>query len=395
MSKMATSMRRLALAGIAAAAGCGEVGTEAGAEAASLGQPEVAYSEAFAVVQTVREMPDGRVLAADPLAQVLVLVDMDAGTADTLGAVGQGPDEYQQPDAVWPLPGGKTLLVDLGNARLTEMSADLEFGDTRPYMIGELDFGRPPILALPSAVDSEGRVYVRGFGDMTSIPDSVQVLRLDLASDAVDSMATVKTPERRRTTTGSGNNQSTSITQVPLSPVDAWGVAEDGRVVVARSADYRVEWLMPDGSRIQGLPVPYEPIPIGQAEKEDWQAAQSEAGGGMSLSVTAIGGAVTMQASRGGPSSGQDLDQLPWPETLPPFYGNTILVDPRGRAWVRAHVGASGAPPAYDLFGPSGDREERMELLPGRRIVAFGDSKVYVVRMDDLGMQFLERYALP
>ena len=81
----------------------------------TLGEAEAVYEEAFSVVSTVRELADGGVLVADALGQVLVHLDMDAGTADTLGSVGEGPDEYRQPDAVWPLPGGRTLLVDLGN----------------------------------------------------------------------------------------------------------------------------------------------------------------------------------------------------------------------------------------------------------------------------------------
>ena len=76
---------------------------------ARLETPEAAFDRAFSVVQTVREMPDGRVLVADPLGQALMLVDLDAGGAEVVGAVGEGPDEYQQPDAVWPLPEGRTL----------------------------------------------------------------------------------------------------------------------------------------------------------------------------------------------------------------------------------------------------------------------------------------------
>ena len=78
-------------------------------QAVQLGEPEAVYTEPFSVVSTVREFDDGRVLVADALGQVVVRLDLDAGTADTIGKVGEGPDEYRQPDAVWPLPGGRTL----------------------------------------------------------------------------------------------------------------------------------------------------------------------------------------------------------------------------------------------------------------------------------------------
>ena len=376
-----------------AAAGCREGGAGHGTDGLTLGEPEAAYPESFGVVQTVRTMPDGRVLVADPLGQALTLVDMDAGTADTLGSVGEGPDEYQQPDAVWPLPGDKTLLVDLGNARLTELSPELEFGDTHPYVVGELGTGQPFVLVVPSAVDGDGRVYVRSL-DLGSRSDSAHVLRVELASGRVDSLARIKVPGTTSTMSGDADNQNTSVVQIPLSPADAWGVAEDGRMVIARTGDYSVEWIAPDGSRTRGAPVDFDPLPVRQGEKEAWQAARSESGGGMSLGVTQSGTSLSMVVSRGGSSNGRELDDYPWPDFLPPIWGGRILVDPTGRAWVRVHTEAS-APPAYDLFGPSGEREARMRLLPGRRVVGFDDDKAYVVRMDDLGMQFLERYVLP
>ena len=378
---------------LAAAAGCGvaSVGGE-GQGAVRLAEPEAVFDHALSVVQSVREMPDGRVLVADPLGQVLLLVDMDAGAADTLGSVGEGPEEYQQPDAVWSLPGGRTLLVDLGNTRLTEMSPELEFGETRPYVVGDFMQGTM-VMAIPQAVDGEGRVYVRSMPGMSGLQsDSAYVLRLDLEAESVDSVARVKVPG----TTRSGTENSESISQIPLSPADAWGVAEDGRVVVARVADYHLEWIAPDGSTTSGEPVEYERFAIGTPEKEAWRDARAETGGGMSISAFADGsGSIQFSVSRGGSSEDeQDLDSYSWPEELPPFYGSRIPVDPSGRAWVRTR-GRADAPPAYHVFGASGERQLVVELLPGRRVVGFGDGKAYLVRMDEYGLHYLERHALP
>jgi hypothetical protein len=97
-----------------------------------LGRPQARLSDDFGSIQTVRELPDGRVLVADPLGKALYAVDLDRGTRTVVGGEGQGPQEYGQPDAVWALPGDSTLLVDLGNARLVVMGPDLAFGRTRP-----------------------------------------------------------------------------------------------------------------------------------------------------------------------------------------------------------------------------------------------------------------------
>ena len=66
-------------------------GVLAAQEPVTLGDAEAVYEESFSVVSTVREMPDGRVLVADALGQVLMRLDLDAGTADTLGRVGRAP----------------------------------------------------------------------------------------------------------------------------------------------------------------------------------------------------------------------------------------------------------------------------------------------------------------
>ncbi|HBE00703.1 MAG TPA: hypothetical protein DC060_21240, partial [Gemmatimonadetes bacterium] len=92
---------------------------------ATLGAPTAVFPEDFGTIGSVRELPDGRVLVADPLSNALYALDMDAGTRVVIGREGEGPEEYQQPDGVWALPGGSTLLVDLGNGRLTTLDADL------------------------------------------------------------------------------------------------------------------------------------------------------------------------------------------------------------------------------------------------------------------------------
>ncbi len=366
-------------------------------EPVTLGEAEAAYEESFSVVSTVREMPDGRVLVADALGQVLVRLDLAAGTADTLGRVGEGPEEYRQPDAVWPLPGGNTLLVDLGNGRLTELSPELEFGDTRPYAIGEIGPGRELVLAIPQAVDDRGRLYFRSFGRMGGgelASDSAYILRLDLESEVVDSVGRIKLAGTTTRTTGSGNNQNTSVSPIPLSAADAWGVAADGRVVIVRSGDYRVDWIGVSGDVVSGPANPYESVRIGRGKREEWAHTRSETGGGLGISLSVSNNAMVMTASRGGTSNDDDLDQYEWPDVTPAFYGRPVPVDPAGRAWVRRHLEA-GEQPRYDVFDGAGERAMVVQLAPERRVVGFGDGKVYVVRMDEYGLQYLERYALP
>lgn len=371
----------------------------ASGQTTTLQEPDARLSEAYSFIQTVRALPDGRVMFADPLGQALVVADLDAQRADTLGRVGQGPQEYRQPDAVWPLPGDSTLVVDLGNGRLTAVAPDGTFAET--WSIAQGEPGPSMVMALPRAVDGQGRIYVLGRPMPTrggALPDSGAVLRLERGGGAPDTVATIKLEERRLNQSGGGGQQRVSVNPVPLSPADGWTVGMDGRIGVVRSADYHFEWIAPGGRVTAGPPVDYDPVRIGQAEKEEWARDQRNAGGGLAIRMTVEGGgAAQVSMSRGGADSGDDdpdLDQFDWPDVKPPFYDGLIPVDGRGRAWVRRHLDA-GEPPMYDVFGSDARHVGSVVLPEGRRIVGFGDGVLYAVVLDEFDLNYLERYAIP
>ena len=366
-----------------------------GLEVVALGEPEAVWGEPFSFVSTVREFSDGTVLVGDPLGQVVLHIDLAAGTADTIGGVGEGPEEYRQPDAVWPLPDGRSLLVDLGNGRLTVLGPDLEFGATMPYSMGDITRGEI-VMALPQSVDDQGRLYFRSFGMGALEQDSASVLRFDPETEALDEVASYKLPETVTESVGDGANQNQRVSAIPLAPADAWGAAPDGRLVVARVGDYHLDWIGVDGSVTSGPPVPYTPVSIGRAEREEWALGRLEAAGGFQIAIAVENGSMTTRASRGGSSDDEDddLDGYLWPEVKPPFYDAPVRVDEFGRAWVRRHRDG-GEPPQYDVFDGSGERRMVVEFPMGRRVISFGSGVLYAAQTDEYGLQTLERYALP
>ncbi len=379
----------LALAVLAAAA-------PAAAAQTPLGRPSAKFPEDFGSVQTVRELRDGRLLVADPLGKELYLVDLAAGTRTVVGSQGQGPNEYLQPDAVWALPGDSTLLVDLGNGRVVALGPDLAFGPTLPIALSEPGPGRTLVLALPQGVDGQGRIYTRALGGGMGgpLPDSAAVLRVDRRTRAADTVATFKLPDRTQATSGGPDRQSVQISNVPLSPEDAWGVAADGWLVVARAGDYHLEWVRPDGSVVRGRPVPFDALRVGTADKEEWVAEQGRSGGGIAIGVEIQNERATVTFGRGGGGGRQEIDRYTWPDRKPAFHGGRIPIDVQGRAWLRRHVRA-GDPSTYDVFDRTGNRVGTVTLEAGRRVVGFGARSVYVVSFDEFDLNYLERYALP
>ncbi len=362
-----------------------------------LGEPTGALADDFGAIQTVRELPDGRVLVADPLGKALYLVDMDGGSRIVIGRLGEGPEEYRQPDAVWALPGDSTLLVDLGNGRLVAMGPDLQFGPTWPLTVGDFEPGQPLILAIPQGVDGAGKLYARVMGGGMSggaIPDSSEVVRINRETQTTELAAKFKIQDMTQVTSGGADNQNVSITPVPLSPEDAWGVANDGSVILVRSGDYHLDRIAPDGSVTSGPAVSFDAVPIRTGEKEEYLSELGRSGGGIGVSVEMVNGEMSMGFARQGGNSNREMDRYPWPDEKPAVYSGRIPVDPAGRAWVRRHVKA-GEPSSYDIFDESLSLIGNVVLDHGKRVIGFGKDVVYVVSYDEFDLNYLERYAIP
>jgi len=354
------------------------------------------FPEAFGLVTNVRELDDRTLLVADPLSKVLLRIDMESGTADTIGSEGPGPDEYRQPDAIFALEGGGSFLVDLGNARFTVLDENHVFGQTYPLASGNPEQGGNFEMKLPEGVDLTGRVYYRGRlmnmgGDP---PTTAPIRRWNPATDVTDELAEVALPATSVERSGGSNNQSVHISPIPLAPQDEWGVGADGRIAIARHAPFHLEWVDLDGTVTTGPEVSYDPVAINNPEKLEWQARRSESGGGLSVSVQNNNGAIRTTFSRGGPSQGDRprIADMNWPEVKPPF--ESVIVASDGTAWVRRSREA-GEAPLYDIFDAEGRRTGSIELEGGRRVISFTEGSVYVVSVDEFDLQHLERYRLP
>ncbi|MCG8468578.1 MAG: hypothetical protein MJB57_10290 [Gemmatimonadetes bacterium] len=355
----------------------------------TLGEPSHSYTDGLGSLRGVRELSDGRILIADGLGEALIVWTPDTG-ADTLTNIGEGPGEYQMPDGLFPLPDDGTLLVDLGNARLVEIGADLSFGETTPIAQGQLGPGMT--LVLPRGTDSNGRVYYEHRpGQMGAVPDSAIIRRFDPTTESEEDLAKRKLPEMKRSESGGPNNSNVSIRPVPLSAQDTWAVGFDGSIAVVRSSDYHVEWTRPDGSVLTGAPVPYDPVRVGNGEKDAWLEGLAA---GLSISMFSDGGPPQLSFSRGGSTrSSSNRDEYEWPDRMPPF-ANASFVDGDGRAWVERSTSA-GAPTLFDIFSDTGEWIAQVQLPPERTLVGFGENAVYLTRSDDFDFAWLERYETP
>jgi hypothetical protein len=66
---------------------------------------------------------------------------------------------------------------------------------------------------------------------------------------------------------------------------------------------------------------------------------------------------------------------------------------PDGMLWVRRVV-AAGAPQTFDLIDPTGRVVQQVVLEKRSKLLGFGKSSVYVLRVDEDDLQYVQRYAL-
>ena len=349
-------------------------------------QFEARSASGFGFLNAIRPMSDGRVLVADPLGEVVVVLDLDTQKADTLGRSGGGPQEYRSPDSAFPLPGDSTLLVDMGNGRLIVMAPDGTFARTFP-IARQNDRGHLTI-SIPRFVDQDGNLYFQPEEISGGpLPDSAHIVRVDLSGRTADTLGTIKLQDPA---TQSGQ-PGVTLGRTPLGARDDWAVSLDGAVAIVRAEDYRVEWIRPGSRTVFGPGNSYDEIRIGRREREAWTEDFFSASISMGIRRGADGSR-TVSLSRGTPGGGRlDLDRYRLPSHLPPFRAGRSLVSNEGDLWVERY-GSVGSSVRIDVFNQLGQKEGELEIPEGRRLAGFGAGVVYLVHKDALGLQWLERY---
>ncbi|MEO5799334.1 MAG: hypothetical protein ABIZ70_14920 [Gemmatimonadales bacterium] len=358
-----------------------------------LGTPNASHPFEFSLIHGIREQANGGILAAASLDGVLMRIDPTFKRADTLGHKGRGPGEYLQPDGIWPLAADSSLLVDLGNNRLTVVAPNGKLGNTTPIMGGEGGGPGGPgggiTVMIPGGVDRSGGIYFRGGPGS----DSVALNRFDRATQKTTRIANLKAAEMKRVESGGANSRQQRMSPVPLAAADGWAVSQSGTVFLVRSGTYRVEVIPRGGARRAGAPVAYTPVKIGEAERKEYSADLGRSGQ-INIGVENRNGEQTFSLSRGRPRGDDGPEASSFPAAKPPFDPSQLFVDGKERLWVRRYQPA-GRTALYDVFNDQGALVSSIRLPAGRIVVGMGATSVYVAHINDDDLQLLERYPLP
>lgn len=354
---------------------------------ARLTRPNAALPHDFSQIRGLRELADGRVLVTDRLEERLYVASFSSNTLTPISRPGRGPTEFHLPTALLPFTGDSTLLVDEGNSRVAVIAPDLRIH--RSFAI------RIPGIGVPlgtRGVDAAGRLYIQLPGWLSNARergDSVWLLRYDPARQRVDTLASllgVRSPPQR-------DGRQMGIPFVPFAAQDNWSVARDGRVAIVRSDGYHVEWRAPDGRRSRGPAVFYTPVRVTNDDRLAFTRSfianspigGRDPGGGMSAAPADL---LTDRSIR------EIAGNNSFADVMGPFTGTVPLLDTKGRLWVERSVRV-GTPAEWDVFDATGRLVQSVALPPARRLIGIGKTAVYLVAVDEDGIERLERYALP
>jgi hypothetical protein len=358
-----------------------------------LGRPDAEFIEPFTQVAGVRELRDGRVLVTDPREKIVLLIDLKSGTARKIGREGSGPGEYILPQRIVALRGDTSAIYDPSNVRYLLIGPD---GKTGPnfYLEDATTGGRGrPGGTTAKGSDARGRIFYEG-SQFTITPDgmapadSTPVLRYDRLTRRSDTVAYVHLAKGNAQVSGGTGMVRMQVGQRAFPSRDEWAALPDGGVAVVRVRDYHVDRYSAAGKRTSGAPVRVEAIPVTEADKEEVRAERR---------AIAVSGP---QLGRGGtPPRGAPPTRSPrepeFPAFKPPFVLGGVFARPNGELWVLRSRKAGDKVPVYDVFNAVGTLTVRVTFPLKTRLVGFGNGTVYVVRVDDDDLQYLQRYRFP
>lgn len=308
----------------------------------------------FGQLSNVVELGDGKIVFADTRDRLFLRGDLKSGKLDTLGkradtlGAGAAPSLYRMPGWVAHLAGDTVALVDFAALRTTLWT---ETGQPVRALLIPPAGGPTPVLAYDRAGFGYKADYqaVVGGGEpgRTLRPDSVAVLRIELGTGRVDTVAQLAAPEYGDATFGEQVQQVAKI----FGPNDVFGVLPDGRVWVARARENRIDWRGPGGVWIRGESRKYTKVPVTQADKDRVIARIREQGKGRGL---------------------PDSLHLEWPfaENKPPFEtGTSDLV---GQVWLQRARDLDADQAVYDVYATDGSWKEAVAFPKGVSLAGFG-----------------------
>lgn len=249
-----------------------------------------------------------------------------------------------------------------GNTRspIIGLGTPLAFDQT-----GHLVFPAPPPIFL-LLLDREfvGDTLMRG-------PDSTALLRQDIATKRIDTIAMLQAPRVRQAVTRRTNGGSGRAAVNPMQSSDDWTVLDDGTIAIVRVRDYHIDWIRPDRSMTSAPKIPTQ-----------WMRLTDSTKVAIMDSVRARDAAIGLGRDDSALPLAQRrvyVDPSDLPDYRPPFLSGFTRADAEGNVWVRVNRTAPSAGVLYDVIARNGQLIDRVEVPNAENVIGFGPGVVYLM----------------
>lgn len=397
-----------------------------------LGPIVAKFSDALASLGGLRSLSNGSVLVNDitgrrlllldaGLSSPLIIADSTSATASAYSGRTAGLIPYRADSSIFVDPNSMSMLVIDPSGKIARVMSV-------PRTQDAFFLGGP--LAASVGFDPVGRLIYRGSpfnrvgGSLRrrteggaagfappDIPDSTPIVRIDLATRKLDTLAFGKIPKIKFDVVQNDNGITITSQVNPLPTVDDFAVLPDGSLAMLRGQDYHVDYIAPDGTKTSTPKIPFDwqrltdedkvafidSLKVARARQD---SANPTGGGGTNLGGAAGGGGGTPQivvnfggggggGRRPGPGGAPAANRRPQinfvppselPDYKPAFFAGSTKADAQGRLWVRTiPTKKIEGGPVYDVIDRKGALVDRVQVPANTTIAGFAaDGGVYL-----------------
>src|SRR5262245_67419 len=288
-----------------------------------LGTTVAKSTESFITITAARQLPGGRVLVNDPVGRRVVMFD-SALTAVTIVADSTPTTSNAYSSRAGGLLGYKgdsALFVDAASVSMSVIDPNGKISRVISVPRSQDAIFLTGMTGGLPGFDADGRLIYRGmlrptFNFSTAgggmpvpppQPDSAPLIRVDLGTRKVDTVAYMKIPVSKMTVSGTPETGIRMMSEInPMPTIDDYAVTSDGAIALLRGRDYHIDWLKPDGSLAPSPKIPFkwqrldddQKIAVIDSAKKAMDAAR--ASGQMNVNAERQAGMVAGMAGAGG-----------------------------------------------------------------------------------------------
>lgn len=349
--------------------------------------PNAELEEPWSGPLQIVELRNGELVVHDSREKRLAVASFATQEQRESSREGSGPTEFKSVIGMWRMPGDSVQILDLMQGRMLILDPSGRARRTAP-LPGAGDPMAMMRAPMTRTLDAAGRWYGEGRdmkfeGGRLSMGDSVVIVRTDPRTLRADTLAKmvniVRAPQI---------SPQVMRMQVPGYPkMDIWGVFPDGRVIVMRGEGYVPEIIGADGRRRRTAALPYPRMPVTAADKRAMMdSVQRALDEGLRQAAGNIPAGTQMPRF-------ELVEPEPWQSEKPPFTGDRLLIDPKGRAWVPVVDRTPGQ--RYDLVDSNGAVVDAVKIPNRVHVLGFGANSVYTALRDEDDLLTIRRHPLP